>query len=207
MKKLIVIGLALLIIACGGQTNGNRAGSGGPSSTTDVASGTGIEIKLNNKEFRIEQRSAYIFSDDWTINMPDGKSVPTSNRTIVIANYDLDVGNGLSSTMKKMAGPDQSRIVIALQEKADVKKDMPLTLGEYVGKIGEFSKILNLFIFSYSDGTDTKKLISGSNSDNKGSVKITAVNGDTVTGEIDLSNTDSTIKGTFTAKIWKSTQK
>lgn len=49
--------------------------------------------------------------------------------------------------------------------------------------------------------------LGGGSPDNKGEVKVTAVTGDTVTGEIDASGKangkDVSVKGTFTAKIYK----
>lgn len=208
MKKLLLfIGTGILAAACGGVAGSNTTtGNSGPAAKP-AASGSAIAIKLKDGTVSLEPKTAYVFSDDWTINMPGGKAVPTATREIVIANYDLETTYGKSSAMKKMTAPDQVRLVIQLQDKADVKKDMPVTTGEYAGKMEEFSRVQNVFVYTFAGGTDKRTLVAGSNSDNKGSVKITSVTGDTVSGEIDLSNTDSAFKGSFTAKVWKNAPK
>lgn len=203
MRSTIITAImtAVLFSGCGG---GNApAGNSSSGTKTTTSTGSGLEVKIKDKAIKLETKAAWLFSDDWTVNMPDGKAVPTANRQIVIANYDLDSTYGISSTMKKITAADQMRILIGLQDKADIKKDAPITQGDYGSKMEEFSKILNIQIFTFADGNEVKTLMSGGNSDNKGSVKITGVTGDTVTGEIDFSNTDNSIKGSFTAKIWK----
>ncbi|CAN5419032.1 hypothetical protein BH10ACI3_BH10ACI3_16560 [soil metagenome] len=208
MKNLILLIIASTILAsCGGGAgNSTTAGNSG-AATKPASGGSAIDVKIKDKTDKLEPKSAFVFSDDWTINMPDGRAVPTSTRQFVIANYDLDTTYGKSSAMNKVTTPGQIRLVIQLQDRADVKKDMPVTVGDYVGKTEEFFKISNVMVYTFADGSETKTLISGSNSDNKGSVKITNVSGDTVTGEIDFSNTDNSFKGSFTAKAWKPAQK
>jgi hypothetical protein len=202
--SVLMLASLMLSFGCSGKPgNTDAAANSGTAAKPATTGGGAIEVKLKDKTYKLEPKATWLFSDDWTINMPDGKAVPTATREIVIANYDLDTVYGKSSSMKKMTAPDQIRLVVQLQDKADVKKDMPISTGDYVGKIEEFSKIQNVFVYTFGETTDTRTLISGSNSDNKGIVKITTASGEGVTGEIDFSNTDNSFKGLFTAKIWK----
>lgn len=198
-KVIFVFIMGIFAAACGGNAASNSAAASRPAASAVSA----IEVKVKDKTTKLEAKSSVLYSDDWTINMPDGKAVPTAVREIVIANYDLDTSFGKSTSSKKLTSPEQMRIVIGLEDKANVKKDQPISTGEYGPKMDEFSKILNIQIYTFADGGEVKTTISGGNSDNKGSIKITGINGDSVTGEIDLSNTDNSIKGSFLAKIWK----
>jgi hypothetical protein len=198
MKKLLLlIAGSLLLSACSGGAGSNS----GPASSTG-SSGKGIEIKLKDKTYTLEEKSGYLFSNDTTINFPD-KSVKTANRDFVVANYDVDAGFGMFSTGKKMTAPDQVRIIIKLEDKADTNKDAPISLGEYNSKQEEFMKFFNVFIYTFADGKDAENKILGGYDNTKGGVKITAVNGDDITGEIDVTNGENTVKGSFKAKVWK----
>lgn len=205
MKKLLLMVTASLFISgCGGGAGSNSASSS--SATSSSASNAGankIEIKIKDKTYTLEQKSAYLYSDDMTINMPD-KNVKTADHGIIVANYDLDMSLGPFMAAKKMTAPGNIRIGIKLQDKADTNKDAPPSAGEYASKYpDEFMKFFNVFIYTYADGKDEENKILGGYDNVKGGVKINSVNGDTVTGEIDIANQDNSVKGSFTAKIWK----
>ncbi|MBS1798171.1 MAG: hypothetical protein JSS81_30435 [Acidobacteria bacterium] len=217
MKKiLLVTGMAILLAACGGGNPGGGNTGGGNSAASNSGSapanpakpaGGAIEVKIKDKTYKLEPKAQWLFSEDWTVNMPDGKAVPTAMRYLVAANYELETTYGRSNTMKKIEAADGVRIMVAIEDKADVKKDAPPTAGDYGPKTEEFQKLNNIQIFTKESGMTPAANITGSNSDNKGGVKITAVDGDTVTGEFDFSSTDYAIKGPFTAKIWKEAKK
>lgn len=209
MKKVIlVICAGIVLSACsGGAGNSGTAGNSATGAKPATTGAGTIEVKLKDKSYKLEPKALWFFSEDWTINLPDGKNIPTSNRYVVAANYDLETTYGRSNTMKKIESADNVRVMIALQDKENVTKDAPPTVGDYGPKLEEFQKLLNVQVFTMESGMRPAINISGSYSDNKGGVKIISVSGDTVTGEIDFSNTENTIKGPFTAKIWKQTQK
>ena len=72
-------------------------------------------------------------------------------------------------------------------------------------KSERFNKVSTVIITTFVDGKEKSDSFDTMSSMSKaeGEVKITAVSADSVSGEINVSEGDKTIKGTFTAKLPK----
>lgn len=111
---------------------------------------------------------------------------------------------------EKLSAPGQVLIFFALYgEKGTSNEKTPVKVATYKDDGKESTSLSTVTVYVYGPGKDEVSSLSlgGGSPDNKGAVKITAVSGDTVTGEIDASGKangkDVSVKGSFTAKIYQ----
>lgn len=186
----ILILLSLFLTACGG------AGIG--------TSSPKLNVKAGGKDSVMEVKSGGVFYGNIISTSPGKPSIQTFSHSIYLANYEMDTTNG--ATMKKtLASPEQIRIQIGLQGEEGTKDDSPFKVGTYNLKSERFNKVSTVMITTFADGkekTDSFDTMS-SMSKAEGEVKITSVTTDSISGEINVSEGDKTIKGTFTAKLPK----
>lgn len=191
MRKMILISIiAIFLSACGG------AGVGSSSSK--------INIKVGGKDSTMEVKSGGVYYGNVISTSPGKPSIQTFSHSIYLANYEMDTTN--AATMKKaLTAPEQIRLLIGLQGEEGTKTDSPFKVGTYTLKAERFNKVSVVMITTFADGkekTDDFDTMS-SMSKAEGEVKITAVTADSVSGEINVTEGDKTIKGTFTAKLPK----
>ena len=84
-------------------------------------------------------------------------------------------------------------------------KDSPFKVGTYAAQADKTSGVRVVNIRTFADGKQTDAsfdtLMGSKDKKAAGEVKITSVTADTVNGEVDLTEGDKSIKGTFTAKL------
>jgi len=85
-----------------------------------------------------------------------------------------------------------------LREQGGTEKTA-LKAGTYSAKADKFMKVEDVGIVSRKAGADSKVWLDRSTL--TGEVKLTSVSGDTLSGDIEVSAGETSIKGSFTAKI------
>jgi len=209
-NQVITLILCLAFIGCGGSSpNANNANSQQNTANTANSNrrenrrvGQPIEIKLKDKPTEFEPKSAHYFSEDLTMNTADGKTVQTVVREIVIANYQLDASGGKESVMKKLTSPEQMRLVIQLVEGPDAKKERATTATEFRLRANEPYSLMGIQVYTFANGKEVKTSISPGG-DARGSVRVSSTSSELVSGEIDISNSELAIFGSYIAMAWK----
>jgi hypothetical protein len=188
MNKVYLILIALFLTACG------DAGLGSSLSK--------LNIKVGGRDSMMEVKSGGVYYGNVISTSPGKPSIQTFSHSIYLANYEMDTTN--AATMKKpLTAPEQIRLQIGLQGEEGTKDDSPFKVGTYNLKAERFNKVSTVRITTFADGkekTDDFDTMS-SMSKAEGEVKITTVTLDSVNGEINVTEGDKTIKGTFTAKL------
>ena len=168
-----------------------------------------VEIKLDGQQIPFEVKSAWITAQDAIY----GSSVPGEQkhalRWITLRNYDYQVKGALSANEGALTAPEQVKLFLSLHDDPGTTKDTPVKVANFSGaKDGPMQfEFINLTIFK--DGKEQSHRVSLSSQANRqeSEVKILSVDNDTITGEINANvKTDNkvlTIKGPFTAKIFK----
>ncbi|HRH40170.1 MAG TPA: hypothetical protein PKY82_00905 [Pyrinomonadaceae bacterium] len=191
MKKLLLISLfSLFLMACGGA----GAGSSSPK----------LNIKVGGKDSTMEVKSGGVYYGNVISTSPGKPPIQTFSHSIYLANYEMDTTN--ATTMKKaLTSLEQVRILIGLQGEEGTKDDSPFRVGTYTLKAERFNKVSTVMITTFADGNEKSDNFDTMSSMSKadGEVKITSVTADSVSGEINVTEGDKTIKGTFTAKLPK----
>lgn len=189
MKKLLVIALGLLFAACGG------GGIGGRSAKMDIKAGgknTGLAVKSSGTD-----KSVKTFTDK------EGKVTTATSFYAIMANYDMDTTN--VATMKKpLAAPDHARVMLQLIGEEGTDQKSEFKPGTYkADPAGKFMKLDSLVITTFADGKEVATSFDTNFSGSKitGQVVVTSVTADGISGDIDVSEGDKSVKGTFTAKI------
>ncbi len=102
---------------------------------------------------------------------------------------------------KPLMADDQVRIMFSLIGEQGTQEKSAPRAGTYSAKADKFMKVETVGIVSRRGGADNKVWLDRSTL--TGEVKVTAASADEISGEVDLSSGDTTIKGSFTAKILK----
>jgi len=189
-KLLIIVIVALFVAACGA-----------------VGPGTGsqkLDVKIGGKGSTLELKPGATYLGNVISTAPGKPNIQTFAHTIYLANYDIDASYP-GWTRKPLAAPDHMRIDIQITGEEGTKDDSPFKVGTYSPKADKFNTVRSVIINSMVDGKETKTSFDTFSSAKtvNGELKITAVTADTVSGEVDLSEGDKSIKGTFTANLPK----
>ncbi len=189
MKIVIIAAIAFSAALFG------ACGSGGASA---------VVLKTGGKEVPVTIKSSMSDYGNVISTSPGKPPIQTFSHSIYFANYDMDVTN--VATMKKaLTSPEQVRIMIGLQGEEGTKNDSPFKVGTYSLKSERFNKVATVSISTFVDGKEKSTNFDTMSSMSKaeGEVKITAVTADSVSGEINVTEGDVSLKGTFTAKLPK----
>lgn len=180
-KLLVVFLIAVLLTACGG------------------AGESKLEVKAGGKNLPFSVKSSGTYSSVKTFTDAQSKMTKASSNYIVLANYDIDTSSGMNSMEKAVTAPDQVRVAIQLVGEEGTDDKTGIKTGTYTTKADKFGKVDYVNIAYFADGKESKNIFNISKTE--GEVKITSVSADTVSGEINLTEGDKSIKGSFTAKI------
>lgn len=191
---LIVICASLLLTACGGAGIGT---GGGPGKLTFKFKMIGNDV---TKELAVKQGS--VFVND--IVPKQGSSLRPMDYFINLANYDFP--QKASEAYPKKDG--DILIVIQVLGDKDATEKTPLKAGDYPASQaadGEnvFGKAWHMQIRYFDEGRIKESYIDASypKGTRKGSVKINPIAGDALSGEVDISDDNGSLKGTFTGKL------
>jgi hypothetical protein len=184
---LLVIGASLFLTACGG------AGLGTSSSKLD--------IKVGSTSSTLTVKSGAVYYGNVISTAPGKPNIQTFAHTIYIANYEMDTSD--PGWSRKPLSGDQMRVDIQLTGEEGTKDDSPFKVATYSPKADKFNKVRSITIITFANGKETRTDVdTGFNGEKvSGDVKITSITADTVSGEVNLSEGDKSIKGGFTAKL------
>src|SRR5262245_36355890 len=144
-------------------------------------------------------KSGYAFPVTKTFTDTAGQITTAVSYRTYIANYDLDAGNFAMTLDKPLTSDDQLRVVFSLVgEQGGNEKTAPKA-GTYSAKADKFMKVEDVAIISRKGGADSKVWLDRSTL--SGEVKISSAAADSISGDVDLTAGETTIKGSFTAKV------
>ena len=191
MKKLILLlGLSILATACGG-------GQGGGSSSSKM------DVKIGGKDSSLSVKTSGTDNSVKTFTDVGGKISTATSFYAIMANYDMDLTN--IGTMKKpVTAADQMRVMLQLIGEEGTDQKTMIKPGIYkADPSGKFMKIDSLTVATFADGkevrTDFDTMFSGSKI--TGQAEVKSVTADLISGTIDVTEGDKSVKGTFSAKI------
>jgi hypothetical protein len=189
MKKLLLILLAGVVMsACGG------AGVG--------AGGSKLSVKIGGQDKTMDVKSGGVYYGNVISTSPGKPNIQTWCHYIVVANYDLDTAS-LATMKKPLTSPDQMRVMFSLAGEDGTNTDTPFKVGTYNAAGDKINEMRSLSVTTQVDGKDKDETFDTMSSVSKitGTVKITSVTADSVSGEIDVTEGDKSVKGNFTAKL------
>jgi hypothetical protein len=181
------------------------------SSCSKGAGAHGMSLKrpgMNQKEMPVKSSYAYgvtkyIFPAEAknakTFTDINNKISTAPSYRVYAASYDLDAANFSQTMDKPLASDDEIRVTFSLVGDQGGNEKSPLKAGEYSAKADKFMKVETAGIVTRKDGKDDTLWLDRSAL--TGNVKVTSVSGDFITGQADLTDGQSAIKGPFTAKI------
>lgn len=186
MKKLLIpltILIGVFLVACGG---------GGSSEVT---------VKVDGQDKKFEPSSTWAYHSTKTFSYPEnGKTVMTKSSisSIVLANYKLDTEQAFISLNKqKIDKPEQIKIMFSITGEKDSSVDVPVKAGEYTAEAERFSKVDGVTIYYLADGNE--KRVSLNDRKLKGKINISGVSNGTISGDIDVTDGENSVKGSFSA--------
>ena len=144
-------------------------------------------------------KSSYAFGVTKSFTDINNKMTTAPSYRVYAASYDLDAGNFSQTMDKPLPADDQIRLTFSLVGDQGGNEKSPLKAGDYSAKADKFLKVEDASIVTHQGGKDNTLWLDRSKL--SGNVKVASVSGDTVTGEADLTDGESAIKGPFTAKV------
>lgn len=161
--------------------------------------GSGLHIKsVATGEKDLPVKSSYAFPVTKSFTDTAGKITTAGSYRTYAANYDLDAGNFAMTLDKPLGSDDQVRVTFSLVGEQGGNEKTPPKAGTYSAKADKFMKVEDVGIISRK-GSETKFWLDRSTV--TGEVKITSASADSMSGDINITAGETTIKGSFTAKI------
>jgi hypothetical protein len=138
----------------------------------------------------------------YTFAVSSGSRLRASNTAqyhIYTANYDLDPSHLGLSMSKPLTSDDHVRLQILLFGGPDTTEESPPKEGIYLVH-GDDGRGVNVIIYSRQNGIENRTVL---NVDTplSGQVKVTSVSRDWLAADVDLTAGETSLKGTFEAKI------
>lgn len=187
-KTVLLLCIGVFLAACGG-------GAGGGSAKMD--------IKAGGKDANLAVKSSGSDKSVKTFTDISGKMTTATSVYAIMANYDMDMAS--VATMKKpLTAPDQVRLQMTLTGEEGTNKDSEFKAGTYKAEPGgKFMKIDMLIVTTFADGKEVNTSFDAMSSVSKmtGQVVVKSVTADAISGDIDVTEGDKSVKGTFSAKI------
>ncbi len=189
MKKFAVI--AIFALATMGCTGAGTAGSA-PLAIKAGGQDTSLIVKSSGSD-----KSVKTFTDK------ENKVTTATSFHAVIANYDLDTKN-VRSMKTPLTAPEQVRLQLQLIGEEGTDQKGELKPGVYKADPKEkFMKVDYLAVATFADGKETNTSFDMTFSGSKvtGKVEVTTVTADEISGTIDITDGDKSVKGPFVARI------
>ncbi len=200
MKKItlsnfaVIAALSVLAAACGG---GGAAGNSG--STAAVP--TKMSVKASGQDFTLD-KTGVVYPSEMAFTAPGKPTVKSSSHYLFFANFDLDASNP-REMRKNLTSADQTRVEFQLTGEDGTKTDSPFKVGTYSPQSENVNGLRMVRVSTFADGKHVQTDFDVMSTSKKavGDVKITAVTAESVSGEINVTDGEKSIKGTFTAKL------
>jgi hypothetical protein len=191
----ILLTLVILLFGCGETRNAD---------TPKSESAEKISVKLENKEISFEPTYARFVTfkkglilKDSTIQNKSERVEATVHR-IYLANYDLQLTDPNKQDYRRTSSDGQYRVEIQIEAEKDAAENSAIKAKDYQPKTEPFDRISWITISRFNEGKDLSSILGGSKA--AGMVKITSVTDTEISGEIDFSDSDGSVKGKFTAR-------
>lgn len=164
------------------------------------AGGSGLHVKSPaTGEKDVAVKSSYAFAVTKSFTDTNNKITMASAYNVDAANYDLDAANFAMTLNKPLTSDDQIRVEFTLVGEQGTDGKSAPKAGTYSAKADKFMKVETVGIVSRKGGADSKVWLDRSTL--TGEAKVTSVSGDTMSVDVDLSAGETSIKGSFTARI------
>jgi len=167
-----------------------------------MGGGNSIHVKsatTGDKDLPV--KSSYAFAVTKTFTDINNKMTTASAYNVYVANYDLDANNFAMTMDKPLTSDDQVRAVFSLIGGEGTNDKSPLKAGTYSAKADKYLKAESAGIVARKGGADVKSWLDRSML--SGEVKVTSASADEISGDVNLTSGDISIKGSFTAKVLK----
>jgi hypothetical protein len=181
---LFTIALSLLLAGCGKSAGGNSLH---------------IKSAATGGEKALAVKSSYAFAVTKTFTDINNKITTASAYNVYVANYDLEAGNFAMTLDKSLTSDEQVRVTFNLVGAEGTNDKSPLKTGTYSAKADKYMKVETAGVVTRKGGADSKLWLDRSTL--TGEVKVTSVSADSISGDVDLTAGENTIKGSFTAKV------
>lgn len=186
MKRILMIFVvASLAYACGG------------------AGGSTIAIKSGGKDVSLAAKTSGTYKTVKTFTDINQNITKATAFDIYLASYEMDSTS--PSTMRKpLTAADQVRLSMQLVGAEGTDQNSEFKPGVYkADPTGKFMKLDSLGIATFADGKELNTRFETSTSTSKiaGQVEVKSVTAEAISGTIDVTDGDKTVKGDFTAKI------
>ena len=144
-------------------------------------------------------KSSYAFGVTKTFTDIAGKMSTAGTYYVTVADYDLDPSFFGQTLNKPIPSEDHLRVVFSLVGDEGGNEKTPPKAGTYSAKADKFMKVESVGIVTHKGGADSTAWFDRSNT--SGEVKVTSASGDSISGDVDLTSGQQSIKGSFTAKV------
>jgi hypothetical protein len=164
------------------------------------AGGSAIHLKapgMTEKDLAVKSGGAFAVTKTFTDVNRNITTAPSYR--VYVANYDLDTANFGLTMNKPLASDDQVRVTFCIVGDVGGNEKTPPKAGTYPAKADKYMKAEDVSIVTRKDGKDNEVFFDRSGL--AGEVKVTSVSGDTISGEVDLTSGEMSMKGPFTAKV------
>src|SRR6185295_14018272 len=146
-------------------------------------------------------KSSYTFAVTKTFTDINQKITTAATYNVYAASYELDAGNFAMTLQKPLTAEDQVRVEFSLVGEEGTNEKSALKTGTYSAKADKYMKVETVGIVTRKGSADSKNWLDRSTL--SGEVKLTSVSGDSISGDIDVTAGEASVKGSFTAKILK----
>lgn len=190
MKKLLILIFASFCLsAC------SAAGIG--------SSPPKLDVKVGGKDSTLNFKSGAAYLSAMAFTAPGKPAIKTFAHTLYVANFEMDT-TGPAWMNKPLTSAEQMRVDIQLTGEDGTNEKSPFKVGTYSAQAENVNGVRVVRINTFADGKQTQTALDTmSGSKATGELKITSVSADDVSGEVNLTDGDKSIKGTFTAKLPK----
>lgn len=183
VRSLIVITMcALFIAACGGG-------------------GSGLTVKTGGKDMPMSVKTSGSDKSVFTYTPGPGQpSVTATSFSAMFGNYEMETTN-FATMKKKMTSADQARVSFSIYGESGTGLNDEVKTGTYkVDKDARFMSVSTVTVMTFADGKDKEVYFDLKAADAKGEIVVTSVTADAVSGTIDVSQGDNSVKGSFSAR-------
>lgn len=174
-----------------------------------AASGTAstapLDIKSGGKAAKLEIKASGTDKSVKTFTDKTGKVSTATSLDAIVANHELDAKN-FGSMRKPVTAADQVKLAFQIIGADGTDQNAEMKPGIYKADPKElYMKVNFLSVSSFADGkAETTNFDTNfSTSTITGQIEVTSITADAITGTIDVTEGDKSVKGPFTAKITK----
>lgn len=184
LKTIVLFAAAVMFAACGGGAGGSK-----------------ITISFNGTSVPLDVKSSGVYPATKTFSATkDGETTMTKavNHYVALANFELET-RGPVTMGKALTGDGNVRVTFQIVGDEGTDEKAAVKTGTYAAKCDKYNCVDYLQVSRFTGGKEEK--ISFTMSKAEGEIKITSVTDDTISGEVNVSEGQNSVKGSFTAKI------